>query len=415
MLIIHNIGCLVTMHGGTRYGIEMNNPGILENAYIVIKDNKFYEIGIGDNYKKYQDALTIDAASKLVTPGLIDSHTHLVHAGSREHELKLKLEGKTYLDILNQGGGILNTVLKTRKATFEELYSQAKKSLNTMLLHGVTIVEAKSGYGLDKETEIKQLNVAKKLNNLNNMKVISTFMGAHAIPIEYKDNREKFIALIKETIDIVQMEELASFVDVFCEKGVFTIEESKNILEYAKNKGLYTKIHADEITSLGGARLAASIKATSAEHLIASKEADLDLLIKDKIIATMLPLTSFYLNNNYFNARYFIDNGGALAIATDYNPGSSPSENIQLAMQVAAIKGKLTPSEVISAVTINAAKSINLENDYGSIEVGKYANFVIFDCPNLDYLIYHFGINHVKDVYINGEKVVDNKQLRSYE
>ena len=405
MLVIHNISNLVTLRGNNlpRFGKEMNDVEIIEDGYIVIENGVFIEIGTGSEYTKYKNATLVDASGKTVTPGLIDAHTHLVHGGSREHEFSMKLSGMSYLDILNSGGGILNTVEKTRLASFEELYKKAEKSLNTMLSYGTTTVEAKSGYGLDVVTEVKQMEVAKQLNKNHQVNVVGTYMGAHAIPTEYKDNREDYIKLVKELIVKVKFEDLAKFVDIFCEEGVFTLAESKEILEYAKTIGLGIKIHADEIHDLGGAGLASSLKCISAEHLLASSEENLIKLAENRVIAVMLPLTSFNLNANYMKARFLIDNGGALAIATDYNPGSSPSENIQLAMQVASIKGRLTPKEVITATTINAAAALGLETEMGSIEVDKKANFVIFDAPNLDYLIYHFGINHTNEVYINGK------------
>ncbi|HHX00066.1 MAG TPA: imidazolonepropionase [Acholeplasmataceae bacterium] len=411
MLIIHNISSLVTVRASSlpRFGQEMDNVEIIEDGYIVIENGKFIEIGSGDDYLKYKDAKLVSGKGKTVTPGLIDCHTHLVHAGSRENEFKLKLEGVDYLEILKQGGGILSTVEKTRLASFEELYNKAKKSLDIMLSYGTTTVEAKSGYGLDVETEVKQMEVANRLNIDHPVNVISTFMGAHALPNEYKDRREEYIQLMKELITKVKYEDLAKFVDVFCEEGVFSIAESREILEYAKTVGLDIKIHADEIHDLGGAKLASELGCISAEHLLASNKENLIELAKSKVIAVMLPLTSFNLNKDFFKARFFIENNGALAIATDYNPGSSPSENIQLAMQVASIKAKLTPKEVITAVTINAASALGINEEVGSIEEGKVANFVIFDSPNLEYIFYHFGINHVESAYINGKLAYINK------
>jgi imidazolonepropionase len=407
MLIVHNISNLVIVTDDAlpRFGKQMNDIQVLEDGYIVVDNDRFIEIGVGNDYLKYKNAQLIDGSGKTITPGLIDCHTHLVHAGSRENEFTLKLQGASYLDILNNGGGIHSTVDKTRLASFDELYEKAKQSLDIMLSYGVTVVEAKSGYGLDFDTEIRQLEVSKKLNETHPIDIINTYMGAHAIPKEYKDKREEYIHLVKEMIAKVKCEDYAKFVDVFCEESVFTIDEAKDILEYAKTLGLGIKLHADEIADTNGALLASKLNCISAEHLLKSNEANLIKLVDSRVIAVMLPLTSFYLNSNFFSARYFVDSGGALAIATDYNPGSSPSENLQLAMQIASMKGSLTPKEVITATTINAACALNLSEDLGSISVGKLANFVIFNTPNLDYLIYHFGINHTGKVFIKGKEV----------
>lgn len=407
MLIVHNISNLVIVTDDAlpRFGKQMNDIQVLEDGYIVVDNDRFIEIGVGNDYLKYKNAQLIDGSGKTITPGLIDCHTHLVHAGSRENEFTLKLQGASYLDILNNGGGIHSTVDKTRLASFDELYEKAKQSLDIMLNYGVTVVEAKSGYGLDFDTEIRQLEVSKKLNETHPIDIINTYMGAHAIPKEYKDKREEYIHLVKEMIAKVKCEDYAKFVDVFCEESVFTIDEAKDILEYAKTLGLGIKLHADEIADTNGALLASKLNCISAEHLLKSNEANLIKLVDSRVIAVMLPLTSFYLNSNFFSARYFVDSGGALAIATDYNPGSSPSENLQLAMQIASMKGSLTPKEVITATTINAACALNLSEDLGSISVGKLANFVIFNTPNLDYLIYHFGINHTGKVFIKGKEV----------
>lgn len=413
-LIIKNIAHLVTMSGTSslRKGSAMNEVEILKDAYIIVKDGKFVEVGTGDGYLYLEkNAKVVDASGKLVTPGLIDSHTHLVHAGSREHELSMKLNGMKYLDILNSGGGIFSTVRKTIEASHQELFEQAKKSLDQMLLHGTTVVEAKSGYGLEVETEIKQLCVAKDLDAHHSVKVVSTFMGAHAVPESAKNNRSSFIHSLKKMMEKVKKEDLATFCDVFCEDGVFSLDEAEELLTYASTLGFGLKMHADEIAPMGGARLAARLGCKSADHLMATSTSDMEELAKAKTVANILPLTSFFLNQDYARTRLMIEKGCGIAISTDYNPGSSPSENLQLAMQVACIKTKMTPNEVITAVTINGAVALGLEKEKGTIEIGKDADFVIFDCPNLDYLLYHFGINHVEDVYIKGKQVVSKGKL----
>ncbi|HEY8364328.1 MAG TPA: imidazolonepropionase [Haloplasmataceae bacterium] len=414
-LIIYHIDNLITMKGkkALRCGEEMKIIENIKNGYVVVEDGIIKQVGNGETYKDYikENTELVDASGLLMTPGLIDSHTHLVHGGSREHELKMKLEGKTYLDILNAGGGILNTVNATKKATFAELYDKAKNSLDIMLKYGVTTVEAKSGYGLDYETEIKQLEVAKKLNENHPVDIKSTYLGAHAVPIEYRGKKEEYIQKIIEMLPIIKEQKLADYCDVFCEEGVFSLSESEYILSEAKKLGYKLKIHADEMVALGGATLACKLGCVSADHLMASEVTDYQNLAKAKVVANLLPATSFNLNKDYAKARKMIEFGCGVALSSDYNPGSCPSENLQFVMQLACLKMKMLPEEVITAVTINGACSLNEEENIGSIEVGKKADLVLFAVPNLEYLIYHFGVNHVKDVYKNGKLVVKDQQI----
>jgi imidazolonepropionase len=413
LLVLHDIGELVTVSGPDRLrrGAEMQAVERLHHAYLVIGDGKILAIGNDNSFEKYQGlAEFVSAGGRLVTPGLIDSHTHLVHAGSREHEIKQKLAGVSYLEILKQGGGILSTVKATRKATFSELYRQSEKSLKRMAEHGVTAVEVKSGYGLDYDTEIKMLEVAKSMQENHPLTIVSTFLGAHALPEEYSENRRGYLELMKAVMEEVKTRNLATYCDVFCEEGVFSLEESRELLRWAKELGFGLRIHADEMSSLGGAGLAAELKASSADHLLRASDEDLKLLGEAGIPCAVLPLTSFYLNKDFARARFMIAHNCGLAVATDYNPGSSPSENIQLAMQMAFLKTLMTPEEVLTAVTINAAVSLGLEKSKGSLQVGKDADLVIFDCPNLDYLFYHFGVNQVRDVYIGGKLIVSEQK-----
>lgn len=415
-LIIKNIGKLATMRGSNspRVGEEMNKIEIIENAYVAIRDGIIVEIGTGNDYEKIlsSDTKIDNANGLLVTPGLIDGHTHLVHGGSRENEFSQKLQGVPYIEILKQGGGILSTVKSTKEASEEELYNKAKKSLDRMLELGVTTVEAKSGYGLELDTEIKQLKVAKKLSENHPVDLVHTFLGAHAIPMEYKKNSKKFVDIVvEEMLPKVKELGLAEFCDVFCEEGVFSIEEGEYILSCAKEIGYKLKIHADEIVSLGGAELSAKLKCTSSDHLMAASEEGLRMMGENKVIANVLPGTSFNLNKNYANARKMIDLNVAVAISSDYNPGSCPSENLQFAMQLGCLGLKMTPNEVLNAVTINAAYAVDRQNEIGSIEIGKKADLVIFDAPNVEYLMYHFGINHVDRVYKDGLLVVRDKKV----
>lgn len=415
-LIIKNIGKLVTMEGSflPRTGKQMNELTILENAYIAVVEGKIFQVGTGEDYKELVGENTIidDASGMLVTPGLVDSHTHLVHGGSRENEFSKKLNGVPYIQILQEGGGILSTVNATKNSTFDELYNKAKKSLDRMLEFGVTTVEEKSGYGLELETEVKQLEVAHKLDKDHPVDLVHTFLGAHAVPVEYKSNNEAYIKLlVEEIMPKVKELNLAEFCDVFCEEGVFSVEESDYILSKAKEMGYKLKIHADEIVPIGGAELAAKLGCISADHLMAASDEGLRDMAEKGVIANILPGTSFNLNKPSANGRKMIDLNVPISLSSDYNPGSCPSENLQFVMQLGCLNLKMTPNEVLTAVTINAAHSIDRATEIGSIEVGKKADIAVFDAPNVEYLMYHFGINHIDRVYKEGRLVVKNKHV----
>jgi imidazolonepropionase len=415
-IIIKNIDCLVTCKGSYKKAKEeLSNAGIIENGYIVITDNIIKEVGSGDGYSKHikDDSLIIDGRGKTVTPGLIDSHTHLVYSGSRENELPLKLKGASYIDILKSGGGILSSVRKTREASFEKLLEESKDRLDLMLLHGTTTVESKSGYGLNFEDEVKMLEVNKELNKSHAVDLISTYMGAHAVPEELKSNRNEYIDLmINKVIPYIGENSLAEFIDCFCEEGVFSIEESREILKSGRENGLKVKLHADEIESIGGAELAAELNAVSAEHLVGASEQGMQALAEKGVIAVLLPATSFYLMLNKFaKARAMIDMGVPVALATDCNPGSSPTESLQTLMTFACFGMKMLPEEIINAMTINAACAVNREKEIGSIEINKKADIIMFNSKNLNYLIYHFGTNAVHTVIKNGRVVVKSRTL----
>lgn len=415
-LIIKNICKLVTMEGSflPRIGKQMNELTILENAYIAVVEGKIFQVGTGEDYKELVGENTIidDASGMLVTPGLVDSHTHLVHGGSRENEFSKKLNGVPYIQILQEGGGILSTVNATKNSTFDELYNKAKKSLDRMLEFGVTTVEEKSGYGLELETEVKQLEVAHKLDKDHPVDLVHTFLGAHAVPVEYKSNNEAYIKLlVEEIMPKVKELDLAEFCDVFCEEGVFSVEESDYILSKAKEMGYKLKIHADEIVPIGGAELAAKLGCISADHLMAASDEGLRDMAEKGVIANILPGTSFNLNKPSANGRKMIDLNVPISLSSDYNPGSCPSENLQFVMQLGCLNLKMTPNEVLTAVTINAAHCVDRSTEIGSIEVGKKADIAIFDAPNVEYLMYHFGINHIDRVYKEGRLVVKNKHV----
>ncbi|AKN33540.1 imidazolonepropionase [Clostridium carboxidivorans P7] len=410
-MIIKNISCLVTCAGDyPKKKDKLKDAGVIENGYIVIEDKTIVEVGSGEGYKKYlkDDETVIDAYGKTITPGLVDSHTHVVYAGSREFELPLKLQNVQYIDILNAGGGILSTVSNTRKASIEELEQYTRNRLDLMLAHGTTTVESKSGYALDFENEIKMLQVNANLNKRHPMDIVSTYLGAHAVPKEFKENREGYINLIIEkVIPYVKEHKLADFVDCFCEKGVFTIDESRKILKAAQAAGLKAKIHVDEIESIGGAELSGEIKAVSAEHLVAASDQGIKAMAENNVVAVLLPTTSFYLMLNKFaRARKMIEEGVAVALATDCNPGTSPTESLQSTMTFACFGLKMLPEEIINAMTINAACAVGREKEIGSIEKGKKADIAIFDAKNLNYLMYHFGVNAIDTVVKNGAIVV---------
>lgn len=405
-LILFNIGQLVTSKE-LDSSKKMDNIEVLENAYVVIEKDKIVAVGTGEVPKEYFNPQVemVDLSGKLVTPGLIDSHTHLVHGGSRENEFAMKIEGVPYLEILAKGGGILSSLKATRNASHKELIDKTLRSLKYMLELGVTTVEAKSGYGLDFENEIKQMEVVKILEHLQPVSLVSTFMGAHAVPVEYKENREAYIQLVIDMLPEVRKRNLAEFCDIFCEDKVFSVEESRRILTAAKENGFKLKIHADEIVSLGGVELAAELGAVSAEHLMKITDSGINVLANSSVIADLLPATSFNLMEHYAPARKMIEAGIQIALSTDYNPGSCPSENLQFVMQIGAAHLKMTPKEVFKAVTINAAKAIDRHHEIGSIEVGKKADISVFDAPNMSYFLYHFGVNHTNRVYKNGKLV----------
>lgn len=348
----------------------------------------------------------IDARGKTIVPGFVDAHTHLVHGGSRENELAMKLSGKSYMEIHEAGGGILSTVRSTRTLSEKELTEKALRSLRVMLQHGTTTVEAKSGYGLDLETELKCLKVAKKLNELQPIQIISTYMGAHATPPEFGDTDEYLDFVIERVLPEIKAQGIAEFVDAFCEKGIFSVEQTRRVLSEAKKLGFKLKVHADEIESFGGAELAAELGAISAEHLMAISEQGIEALAKSGTVAVVLPATSFFLMApQYAPAKKMIESGVCVAIATDYNPGSSPTENIQQAMWNACFKMKLSPEQIFRGVTINAAKAICRERIVGSLEKGKQADLLVLNAPSLEYALYHFGVNSVRQVWKQGKKV----------
>ena len=408
-LLIHNIGLLATPRGReARSGKAQGEICLLRGAWILLEGDRIAALGTGE--APGTDARRLDAEGRLVTPGLVDAHTHLVFGGWRQNELGLKLHGAGYLDILAAGGGILSTVKATRAATEDELFDKARAALDEMLALGVTTAEAKSGYGLDLETELKQLRVTRRLNREHPMDLVSTFLGAHALPPEYKDDREGYLRLLCDTvIPRVAEEGLAEYCDVFCETGVFSADESRRILEAGLRHGLLPKIHADEIDPIGGSRLAGELRAVSAEHLIVCPGEGIRALAEGGVIACCLPATSFYLGSAFAPVRAMIEAGVPVALASDFNPGSCPSLNLQLVMNLACLRYKMTPEETLTAVTLNGAAAIGRAEELGSLEPGKLADLVIWDSPDLDYLCYRMGSNLAGLVLKKGQIVKREK------
>lgn len=404
-LLIKNIGCLQTptgsySHKGSKQGLNKK----LFDAAIAVEDGIIREITSSGKLPQGSFDEVFDAEGRLATPGLVDGHTHLVFGGYRQNEIPMKLAGAGYLDILRAGGGILDTVRKTRQATFEELYDKSAAFLDEALSLGVTTCEIKSGYGLDMENELKMLEVIKALGEKHPVDVVPTFMGAHAIPPEYEGKGDEYIDMMcNEVIPEVRKRNLAEFCDVFCEDSVFDAAQSRKYLEAARAQGFELKIHADEIEDIGGSKLAGEMEAVSAEHLIAAGEEGMDAMAAGGTSAMLLPATSFYLGKTYAPARTMIEKGIPVCIASDFNPGSCPSLNLQLAINLGYLRYKMTPEEILTAVTINPACAIGRGDTAGTLEEGKQADIVIWDAPDMEMLCYRFGSNMVKTVIKKGE------------
>ena len=405
-VLVSNIGMLATPKGNAaRCGEEQGKIEILKNAWVLIEDGVIAAVGTGSP-EGADGAEVIDAEGKLVTPGLVDAHTHLSFGGWRQNELGLKLHGATYLEIQNAGGGIQSTTNATRSASKEELRAKAEKALDEMMGFGTTTVEAKSGYGLATEHELKALQVIRELDDRHPMDLVATFMGAHLVPAEYKNDREAYVRLVcEEMMPAVREQGIAKFCDVFCEADTFTVEESRRILEAGLKYGLRPKIHADEIEAIGGSRLAGEIGAISAEHLIVCPPEGIDALAKGGVIACLLPATSFNLGAVFAPARDMVKAGVPVAMATDFNPGSCPCLNMQFVINLGCLKYKLTPEEVLTAVTLNGAAAIGMADRVGSVETGKQGDLVIWDAPDLDYICYRVGSNLAGTVIKKGAVV----------
>ena len=414
-LVVKNAGQLVTVAGHSKKakrGGDLGELAIISGGAVAVRDGLITAVGktgaVMEQVELTGDGQIIDAGGKVVLPGLVDPHTHLVFAGSREDEFEMKIKGAAYLDILARGGGILSTVRSTRAADESELVRIGKKYLAEMLSQGTTTAEVKSGYGLTTDDELKQLRAIQALREGQPVELVATFLGAHAIPEEYKENPEAFVGLvIDEMLPAVSRAGLAECCDVFCEEGVFSVEQSRRILQAAQRRGFKLKIHADEITPLGGAELAAELGALSADHLVAITQKGIKKLAASQTVAVLLPATTFCLmGEKYAPAREMIDAGVAIALAGDFNPGSSPVNSLPVVMGIACRQLKLTPAEALAAVTINAAHAIGRAASVGSIEVGKKADLVIFDAHDYRSIAYRFGTNLVDKVIKSGRLVV---------
>jgi imidazolonepropionase len=393
----------------------MGDLGVVEDGAVAVDRGTIVAVGATREIRsEYSGSSIIDAADRIVTPGFVDAHTHLVFAGSRETELELKVKGAGYLEIMRRGGGILRTVRDTRVASKEQLLQICRKRCENLLRHGTTTVEAKSGYGLTLEDEIKSLEIIKQLDDQGPLSLVPTFLGAHAVPPEFENMTGKYVdQLCAEWIPEVARRKLAKFCDVFCEKGVFEVEDSRRILESGKKVGLLPKIHADEFYPLGGAELAAEVGAVSADHLLYASAAGLEQMKRAGVIAVLLPAASLTLMQDRFaDARKMIADGVAVALGSDLSP-SCWLENHQLVVALACYKLRMTPAEAIIASTINAAHAIRKAHEIGSIEVGKRADLLVLNAPDFRFLGYRFGTNIVDMVVKDGKMVVENGRFRS--
>lgn len=413
-LIIKNAAEIVTPLGSkASFGKEMGNLNIIKNGAIVVKDGIIERVGTTEeilNIYNEEDFQVIDAEGKAVLPGFVDSHTHFVFGGYRAEEFSWRLSGVSYMEIMNRGGGIVNSVRGTRDASEEELYNLGKERLNSMLSFGVTTVEGKSGYGLDLETELKQLKVMDRLNEDHPVDICKTFLGAHAVPDEYKGRTQEYIDfMLEEVLPKVAKENLADFCDVFCEKGVFSVEESREILLKAKELGMKLKLHADEIVQLGGSELAAELNAVSADHLLHASDKGIEDMARAGVVSTLLPTTAFCLKEPYARGRFMIDKGCAVALATDFNPGSGFTNSIPLMFALATIYMNMSIEEAITAMTLNGAAAIGRADVIGSIEEGKKADLVVLKYPSYKFLPYHTGVNIVEKTIKDGSVVMINQ------
>jgi imidazolonepropionase len=410
-LLIKHAAEIVTNTGtAAKKGAAMNQLEKIEDGAILVKEGIIEWVGLTSDLPAYNEENTeiIDASGCSVIPGFVDSHTHFVFGGYRPEEFFWRLDGTPYLDILERGGGILNTVKATQSMGYEAMLHTALNRLDAMLAMGVTTVEGKSGYGLDLDTELRQLKVMGELNKRHTAEVVPTFMGAHAVPPEYRGRADDYVAfIIQKVLPAVVEQAIAEFCDVFCEKGVFSVEQTRKILQAASDLGLKTKIHADEIVSFGGAELAAELGAISADHLLQASDKGIAEMAARGVVATVLPMTAFCLREEFARARAMIDSGGAIALATDYNPGSCFSHSIPMLIALAAIQLKLSPAEILTALTLNGAAAVGRADHIGTLERGKQGDILILKYPSHLFLSYHVGMDIIGKVIKKGQVVID--------
>lgn len=415
-MLIHSASQLLTLQGGPQRGADLGNLGLRTDGAVLLRAGLIQEVGSSaEMLTKYPDEERLNASGRAVLPGFVDPHTHLVFAGDRAAEFEMRLQGKTYLEILASGGGILSTVRATRAASLPELLEQTRERARRMLAHGTTTAEAKSGYGLDLDSEINQLDTLLTLDEEGPLQIVPTFLGAHAVPPEYRANPGGYVSLLcQQILPAVRSwwqtrapQRSLPFVDVFCETGAFDLEQSRQILETARSLGFPLKIHADEFDNLGGAALAAGLGAASADHLVKTSAQDIRTLARSQTAAVALPCTPFGLGHaEYTPARTILTEGGLLALASDLNPGTAWCESMQFVIALACRYLRLTPAEALAAATINAAAAIGLEGRIGSIEVGKQADLIILSVSDFRHLAYRFGGNLVQTVIKRGKVIL---------
>ena len=404
-ILYKNISQLCTCAGGRHRGAAMADAGIIRGGAFVAEGGVFTDVGTQAELERRHPGIpAVDCGGKLVTPGYIDSHTHLVFAGERSAEFAMRLQGASYMEIMRRGGGIAATVQATRAASEEQLVAEALPVLADMLALGVTACEVKSGYGLDVQTELKQLRAVRALNKMQPVELIPTFLGAHAVP-QGTDADRYIDYCCAESLPAAAESGLAEIADIFCEQGVFSLRQSERYLRRAAELGFACKLHADEMFPLGGAGLAAKLGAASADHLLKVKEEDIAALASSDTVATVLPLTAFCLGEAYAPARRLIDGGAALAVGSDYNPGSCRSYAAPLLLALCCIYMHMRVEEALVAFTANAAVACRREGRLGGIEAGKQADFLVYSCPSLEFLPYVTGVNLVKAVYKKGVQV----------